>query len=321
LGGDAKNEALCAKNTEENNMKVIMMNGGLGNQLFQYIFFRFVEINSGEDCCIDDRFFSAVQQHNGYELERIFGLKPKLLRDRFKAKAWREIVAETVSRVNIIDSLAARGVQLIPFSEGSSFADHHNTFETKFDGSIYSMPMNQYIKDAATVEGDLYYFGYWINMHWFQNVRDEIVSELTFPPFAPDDDYNARMLDRIDDTHSVSVHVRRGDFLSLNWAMNPAWYVPHIESIRQYVRNPVFFIFSDDIPWCQKNMLALGLTPGDQIVWMDGNTGRNNFRDMQLMSHCKNMLLANSSFSYLAALLNQTPNKYVINPVETRQIL
>lgn len=302
-------------------MKVIMMNGGLGNQLFQYIFYKFIQINSGDDCCIDDRFFSTTKAHNGYELERVFGLTPPMLRDRFEPGEWHKILAESASSVNIIDSLASRGMKLLPLSEGEVFNADHAAFETKYKGPIYSLPMNQYVKDAGTLEGDIYYYGYWINMHYFQNVCEEIIRDLTFPPFAPDDDYNPRMLERIQGCHSVSLHVRRGDFVTLGWALDTSWYIQNLAAIRIFVRNPVYFVFSDDIAWCKENAISLGFNDADEVVWMEGNTGMDSFRDMQLMSHCKNMLIANSAFSYLAALLNQTPNKYVLTPTEGREIL
>ena len=73
-------------------MKFIWMNGGLGNQAFQYIFMRYLEITTGDTCMIDDCFFYQNPQHNGYELERIWGLKPNLLSDQFTTDVWDEII-------------------------------------------------------------------------------------------------------------------------------------------------------------------------------------------------------------------------------------
>lgn len=73
--------------------------------------------------------------------------------------------------------------------------------------------------------------------------------------------------------------------------------------------------FSDDMDWCRENMEALGLNKvKDRVHFVEENTKENSFRDMQLMSLCKvNILVTSSSFSYLAALLNQNEDRIVIN--------
>jgi hypothetical protein len=178
---------------------------------------------------------------------------------------------------------------------------------------MYSIEYNSYVPVVQSVEGNVYYYGYWINMHWFQYIRDNIVREFTFRP--AEDAYNRRMMDEISGCHSVSIHVRRGDFVKLGWVLGADWYRQSIQKIKDYVRDPVFYIFSDDLRWCKASLEEMGLDRGrDRVVFADGNKGADNFRDMQLMSLCKNMIIANSSFSYLAALLNQNPNKFILNP-------
>jgi hypothetical protein len=76
------------------------------------------------------------------------------------------------------------------------------------------------------------------------------------------------------------------------------------------VEKPIFFIFSDDIDWCKKNLI-LDTT---QVQYVVGNNGINSFRDMQLMSICKHNIITNSSFSWWAATLNKNPNKVIVFP-------
>ena len=90
--------------------------------------------------------------------------------------------------------------------------------------------------------------------------------------------------------------------------------------MRTQIQNPIFYIFSDDIPYVRSHMEEYGFLPQDQYVFVEGNGEGKNYIDMQLMSACRGMIIANSSFSYLAALLNRRENKLVYNPTK-REVL
>jgi hypothetical protein len=79
--------------------------------------------------------------------------------------------------------------------------------------------------------------------------------------------------------------------------------------MKKTINNPSFFIFSDDIPWCRDN-----LGKEENCEYIMGNTGANSYRDMQLMSLCRHNIIANSSFSWWGAYLNQNPDKVVVAP-------
>lgn len=299
-------------------MKIVWMNGGLGNQLFQYIFYRFLEEKSGDICYIDDRFFFHRQRHFGYEINKIFGLTPNLLSDFFDEDVWDEILKATKSDVNIIDFFNSSGLPMQVISEGSFIVDFYKTHSIPYSGKLYAFEANTYSPEIANLQGDVYYHGYYINMNWFKEIRNLIFSELKFPEI--DDEYNIDLASRISLRNSVAVHIRRGDFVTLGWALDPEWYQKAVEEIKRLVSKPSFFIFSDDTLWCRSNLETLGFDKSDHIEFIEGNTGGKNFRDMQLMSLCKNLIIANSSFSYLAALLNRHPEKCVITATPQRQM-
>jgi len=101
--------------------------------------------------------------------------------------------------------------------------------------------------------------------------------------------------------------VRRGDFITVGCVINDDYYKKAAEkllAIPDYP-NKRFFIFSDDIPWCRKNVSELGfdLFPDADITFIDFNKGENSFRDMQLMSHGKIIISSNSGFPQMAAML------------------
>ncbi len=304
-------------------MRLVLMNGGLGNQAFQYIFMRWVEEKSGEACILDDMYFGPeFPQHNGYELEKIFAIHHSCLTQLLDADVIAEILrmstkTEASSKKNrgVVSVLKEYGLDLFPVQEGNCYldvSDHH--------GSIFSTPMNGFYPDILRCSGNLYYYGYWINARWFGGVLDTIVREFTFPPLPGKQNENYMSEIRAAGDRSVAVHIRRGDFVDVGWALPPQWYQGAFTAFRQKIERPIFFLFSDDMPWVNAHWAELGLLPADNIICVEGNMGGNNYVDMQLMSACRGMIISNSSFSYLAALLNRRPDKLVANPTQ-REII
>ena len=113
---------------------------------------------------------------------------------------------------------------------------------------------------------------------------------------------------------SVSVHVRRGDYLlpknAVYIRLSKEYYDKVMSYFTQRFDNVHFYVFSDGIDWCRENFKA------DRITFIDWNTGDDSYKDMQLMSLCKHNIIANSSFSSWAAWLNANPDKIVIRPKE-----
>ncbi len=303
-------------------MRMVLMNGGLGNQAFQYIFMRWLEEKSGVQCMIDDRGFFGTFAHNGYELEKIFSLHPSRLSQYLDPDIFSEL--DRLSNViepsdtkpkGVVSVLKEYGLDLLTVQEGNFYLDlydHH--------GPIFSTPANGFYPDVLRCGGDLYYYGYWINAHWFGGILDTIVREFTFPPLPGKRNVDYMSEIRSAGERSVAVHVRRGDFVTLGWAMSPQWYQGAFAAFRQKIEHPIFFLFSDDMPWVNAHREELGILPTDNTICVEGNMGGNNYVDAQLMSACRGMIIANSSFSYLAALLNRRPDKLVANPTQ-REII
>jgi hypothetical protein len=158
----------------------------------------------------------------------------------------------------------------------------------------------------------IWWKGYWQEYQYPEYVRDELMRDLQFRPVT--DEKNTETIVAITRSNSVSLHVRRGDYLLAH--IRPTfgdictleYYREAIEYIGQKVETPQFFIFSDDPSWVKENLVIAN------AVYVDWNTGQNNFRDMQLMSLCKHHILANSSFSWWGAWLNQYKEKIVVCP-------
>ena len=290
-------------------MKIQFLNGGLANQAFQYIFARYYELSHpGEIMYLDDSYFALNTVHNGYELEKVFGIKAHMLSSCFDEEVWSFILEEKKSGKSVPQILCEND---IPFTMLSEVGENHKHFNP-FDGVVNCIPCNEYHPEILDMPGDIYYHGYWINKGWFARYRDNFLQEFQFPELT--DPANQELLRRIQRTDSVSIHIRRGDYVSLGWAMPTDIYPQLVKKFLSYATNKwELFVFSDDIAWCRENQSTLGFNVFKHITYVEGNTQGKNYIDLQLMSRCKGMIMSNSAFCYLAALLN-TRRVLCVNP-------
>jgi hypothetical protein len=159
---------------------------------------------------------------------------------------------------------------------------------------------------------NVYLEGYWQSEKYFSNIESQIRSLYTFPEIT--DKSNLDLADKIKSCNSVSIHIRRGDYLSEKNApmhgniCTKAYYDNAIKYISENVANPQFYIFTDDAEWARQQY------KGEEYTIVDQNHADNSFRDMQLMSMCKHNIIANSSFSWWGAWLNPNKDKIVTAP-------
>ena len=289
-------------------MKIQFLNGGLANQVFQYIFWRFAILRNPNNgpWFLDDSFFFVHDVHNGYELERVFGLKPDLLSDFFEPDVWEYMIGQKKeSNKSIPQMLLENGIDMVMIAETDNYTQWN-----PFSGQIESIRSNEFVPEITGLPGDIYYHGYWINKYWFDSYRDVFLKELEFSKIT--DRTNTEYADLIRSTPSVSLHIRRGDFVDIGWALDPDVINRMVEVMLRDVPDMTLFVFSDDINWCKDNRKDLGLDKAKETVFIEGNSGENSFRDLQLMSMCRNMIMGPSSFNYLAALLNRDPD-HILN--------
>lgn len=301
-------------------MKVQFFNGGLANQAFQYIFARYYELSHpGEIMYLDDSYFSLYIVHNGYELEKVFGIKPHFLSECFDEDVWQFILEEKNNGKSVPQVLLENGIDMYMLSEVGDGYKHFNPF----DGKVTYMPSKIYEPMIQNIPGDVYYHGYWVNNEWFDKFKDVFLEEFTFPNI--EDEKNKLYLEKILNSHSLSLHARRGDYVDLNWALEAIHYKRSIErfvielqknsELETKIENWNVFVFSDDIELCKDNQEEMGLNVFGETTFVEGNLNGKNYIDLQLMSQCEGMIMSNSAFCYLAALLN-TRRKIVVNPTK-----
>jgi glycosyl transferase family 11 len=167
-----------------------------------------------------------------------------------------------------------------------------------------------YNTEIETYENDTYLHGYWQSERYFLHIEDRIRQAFIFPDFSTAQ--NAEMAAQISESPAISLHVRRGDYLTLGAHVlcDQAYYQAALALITDgLAQEPTVFVFSDDPKWAKDNLPL----PYSKVV-VDFNGPDTDFEDMRLMSLCQHNIIGNSSFSWWAAWLNTNPDKRVAGP-------
>ena len=174
-------------------------------------------------------------------------------------------------------------------------------------------PHFQYDPHFLHYPNDAYLDGYWQSSCYFEGIGNLISAELQ--PIAPPGERNVELMAAMQSTNSVALHIRRGDYLSNPTAVgyhgvcSLDYYQQAVQLIASKVPNPHFYVFSDDLEWAKLN-LALEFP----VSFVGHNVGDQAFQDLRLISHCQHQIIANSSFSWWGAWLNPHLEKIVIGP-------
>jgi hypothetical protein len=174
-----------------------------------------------------------------------------------------------------------------------------------------SLPFEMYqeinfeYKEINPTHNNLKIYGYFQSEKYFENYKNEIIDL-----FKIDDDTKIKLYEKYNDIinneNTCSVHIRRGDYVNLQ-NYHPLQSIDYYKSaFSKLNKDTHYIIFSDDLNWCKDNFKFLS-----NVQFIDGN---KDYEDLYLMSLCKNNIIANSSFSWWGAWLNQNKNKVVISP-------
>jgi hypothetical protein len=158
-------------------------------------------------------------------------------------------------------------------------------------------------------EKNYYIDGFWCNEDYFSNIREKIIAEFGFTEQSIDG--NQLVLSMIQKTESVSVHIRRGDYVGNSSfdIVGIEYYKQAIHFISEKLVNPIFFFFTEDMDYVRNEFEFL-----ENKYLVDYNKGKNSYKDMFLMSNCKHAIIANSTFSFWGAYLSKNNEKIVIAP-------
>jgi hypothetical protein len=273
-------------------MKIVRIYCGLGNQMFQYAFYLSLRTHYGPEETRGDVSFGNEASLD-VELLRVF--EPPL-----------KLVSETC-----LDRLYDRE-RTLPARVRRKLMGCRPNIETYSERQIDRLEWSySYKPEVFQKKGNIYFDGFWQSELYFSGIKDEVRKNFTFKNI--DDDRTTTFLRDEDGKRTVSIHVRRGDYLNhptLKWIADSSYYKDAICYIRAQLGGCRFLVFSDDIPWCRMNLpLASG-----EAIFVDWNEGTNSYKDMYLMSRCQHNIVCNSSFSWWGAWLNRNPGKLVVAP-------
>jgi len=267
---------------------IVNVVGGLGNQLFQYAFGRRAAITRGDRLLLDVSFYNRQTTNRALRLTQ-FNIDATLLHQQELARyspsgTWRR-VRRRIHRLT--------------------------GWRPVYDG-VHEMSNYSYTPEILTQGKYPIYVGYWAHPGYIEPIAQAIRAELAFS--SPPDAVNQQWLEHIAGRESVSLHVRRGDYLlernlAYHGVLPLSYYHSAIANITRYVKTPSFYLFSDDPQWVKENLIL------DYPVFvMEHNGDEQDYEDLRLMSACQHHIIANSTFSWWGAWLSEHAAKRVIAP-------
>lgn len=272
-------------------MIIVKLVGGLGNQLFQYAFARSVSSRLKTKFSLDRNPFDTYYTLHKYSLGH-FNIKQSFAKDSdFCGFVW---VRKQNKLFDIFYKYLRAKSKILPF--------YYPEQRFHFDPSVFS-------------KNQTYFDGFWQTEKYFKEIEKDLIEELTLT--EPLSSYSQEILEKIKTSNAVSLHVRRADYITNKHAntvfgtCSMDYYKKAIEHVTKHTTLPTFFIFSDDYAWAVENFKFL-IYP---VICVQ-NTAEKNYEDLILMSSCKHNIIANSSFSWWGAWLNQNKEKIVIAPTK-----
>lgn len=340
-------------------MKIVHIESGLGNQMLSYCeYLAISKMNPYDKCYVETMVYDipecndTICQWNGYELERVFGVKAPNIRVLFDDITWHQILKDVRASefwrhqwnwpVAITKALNNAGLNIVnSYGDRTAIAQVNNS---SFKGGLKKMNFTDsrlgvwlrglyyrltlkkriaildqrekvFVKtNQDLLTGQRLCFKYRGND--IEQIKEDIEKTFVFPPL--EDERSIKFCEFLDSCNSVFIHARRGDMLSANgWCYKYGYFRRAVKHIKKNVKDPVFVFFTNtgSIEWCKENAKTFGLDYSrDKVYFVDWNIGEESYRDMQLMSHCKHGIITNSTFGWWGAYFIKNPDKITISP-------
>ncbi|MAC84744.1 MAG: alpha-1,2-fucosyltransferase [Arcobacter sp.] len=257
-------------------MVIIRIIGGLGNQMFQYAYAKALQ-KKGYNVKIDITAFETYKLHGGYQLNKFDLDLKEATKEEIKSFYKKDIISQILNRLNIKHTIIKE--------KGLSFKRR-----------LLKPSDNTYIQ------------GYFQSEKYLSDITN--INEI-FTINNPISNYSNEIeKDILDSNNSCSMHIRRGDYINdpIFEVCEIDYYEKAMKFMEEKIGNITYFVFSNDIKWVKKNIKA------KNIIYINSEEPRIPHEDILLMSLCKNNIIANSSFSWWGAYLNQNKEKLIVAP-------
>ncbi|WP_053003503.1 alpha-1,2-fucosyltransferase [Sphingobacterium sp. Ag1] len=264
-------------------MIIVNLMGGVGNQMFQYALGRYLSVLSDQDLFLNTNIYDTGQSNRNFDLD-IFKLSKQVQGDIEKALDILSVnspVVQLNERFFHYDLMQINQVKKLFLSKSEKFKPH------------------------------VILTGYWQSDKYFNEIEYILREDFHFnnPLYGKWSALNEEILA----TNSIMINIRRGDYLKkLNYhGVVDLYYInAAIKLIKERVDNPKFYVFSDDMDWCQSNIVN-----NENMVFVGEEYYDSKYQFyLQLMKNCKHFVISNSSFSWWSAWLSSSKNKIVIAP-------
>jgi len=260
--------------------------GGLGNQLFQYAAGKSLSIFHDTELKLDlgwfDRYNERLYELNNFNIDASIA-------SPHEANRYTGMYKSKINRI------------FWRIKQKLFYLSIYNELQFHFDENFFNTPKNVYIQ------------GYWQSQKYFADIDNLIRDNFLF--ITPQTGQNIEVAKLITSLNSVSLHVRRGDYISspgiknLYESLDMSYYSQCIDEMTAKIKNPHFFIFSDDPDWVQENFKIKY-----KHTIIKHNEHNMSFEDLRLMALCKHHIIANSTFSWWGAWLSRNSGKIVCAP-------
>lgn len=336
-------------------MIIIHIESGLGNQMLSYCeYIAAKRMNPTQEIYIETIVYEIpecneiISQWNGYELERVFGIKAKNIKEFFNEEQWGRIISHIRSSAfwkngwNYSDSIIAafrkEGVALTNYRKKyDNFQGRYAIGRLNLKQQLFNTFVGYWIRNAVFhlcgesyikrkdykkelfIIGENMYSGQKLEFNkkkcGIELIEDEIRKSFSFPILTNPENIKVKKL--ICSSNSVGMHIRRGDMLNAaNKYYRFGYFKRAVKYIKVKINDPIFFIFGDKDgkDWAENHLEKIGISKLDKYVIVRNNCEENSYIDMQLMSMCKHQIILNSSFGWWASFLNNYPYKITCSP-------
>lgn len=282
-------------------MIIIKVMGGLGNQMQQYALYEKFRV-LGRETKLDISWFEDARQQ-----EKVLAKRSLELRQfeslRFETADRRECAAILGKGALLGEGGLSRAAGIIGKVKRklNPAADPHFYEADMYHPEIFSFE-NKYLE------------GHWACEKYYHDIMPLLREKIRFPDSR--NPQNERMAEQMEQENSVSLHIRRGDYLDPENAgmfggiCTDAYYAAAMSYVRERMPDAHFYLFSDDTAYLKEHF------KGAEYTIVDWNRGADNFFDCELMSHCRANICANSTFSFWGARLNGREDKITIRPAK-----